>query len=640
MARKAMLIDLTRCIGCDACTVACKQENGTPVDVFFARVLNVEAGAYPHVKRLYIPVLCNHCEDPACLKACPNKAIFRREDGIVLIDQDRCRGTGACVSACPYGNIILTPRDTWYLPEDRAYERDYVKPRLKENVARKCTFCAQRVDNGLDPACVVACPTTARIFGDLDDPESRISLYIAQQKEQTARDPFKLLPEAGTDPANLYLGPMAAQETHTEGGAAEPPLTEPREESGEWRAEIPAAPEPPAPVPTGVARAAGKPLGVLLLVMLLLTACATAQTETALSQEEVWGASSCAGCHGQTAMGGFGPPLAQLKDSLKAYHDPDRFRKLVRDGKGMMPATPEKELSDAETAAIHQYVLQAPWDESQIPIAYKVGALLSGRNVGIAFSIIGALSLLLSLKVLLYWIQCAGWRQLRPYLRKFGYGRATWIALRALIVDGFLVASLWRKSKHRWAMHGLLLYGFCGLGLADMLMQTLNPTRAGLPLTHPLKLLPNLSGLMVLAGIVYVRYRYSKDPYIDNGLTLGRDYLFLNLLTITILSGFLVETLRYSGAIEWVLPTYVLHLGVVAILLISAPFTRFSHAFVVPALVAMTRVTEAITASGVDLGFSREPSPGRHHKSERIAAGVIRTVDPDFQGPIRLRYYP
>jgi len=222
----SMLIDLTRCIGCDACTVACKQENGTPMDVFFARVLNVEAGRYPNVKRLYIPVLCNHCEDPPCLKACPNKAIVKRQDGIVLVDQDRCRGTGACVSACPYGNIILPPSDSWYLNEDEPYERDHVRPRLKAGVARKCTYCAQRVDEGLDPACVVACPTHARIFGDLEDPESEISTYIVDQKRETGREPFKLLPQAGTKPSGSYLGPMASQDVSTLGQAAEPVVVE------------------------------------------------------------------------------------------------------------------------------------------------------------------------------------------------------------------------------------------------------------------------------------------------------------------------------------------------------------------------------------------------------------------------------
>jgi molybdopterin-containing oxidoreductase family iron-sulfur binding subunit len=228
MARYSMLIDLTRCIGCDACTLACKQENGTPLDVFFARVLNVEVGKYPNVKRIYIPVLCNHCEDAPCLKSCPNKAIVRRQDGIILIDQDRCKGTGACVSACPYGNVYLSREDDgWYLKADEPYERDFAKKRLLPQKARKCTYCAHRVDEGLDPACVVACPTTARIFGDLDDPESAISTYIVEQEEKTGRTPFKLLPEAGTKPAGMYLGVMAEQEVSTGGEAAPVPIEQP-----------------------------------------------------------------------------------------------------------------------------------------------------------------------------------------------------------------------------------------------------------------------------------------------------------------------------------------------------------------------------------------------------------------------------
>lgn len=226
MARMSMLIDLARCIGCDACTVACKQENGTPMDTFFARVLNLEVGQFPQVKRLYLPVLCNHCEDAPCLKSCPNKAIVKRQDGIVLVDQDRCRGTGACVSACPYGNIVLSDKDLWYLNEDEPYERDFVKPRLKEQVARKCTYCAHRVDDGLAPACVVACPTTARIFGDLDDPESVISTYVRDQEVKTNRSPMHLLPQAGTKPATCYLGPLSSQEERTLGQGAEPVVME------------------------------------------------------------------------------------------------------------------------------------------------------------------------------------------------------------------------------------------------------------------------------------------------------------------------------------------------------------------------------------------------------------------------------
>ena len=638
MARLAMLIDLTRCIGCDACTVACKQENGTPADVFFARVLNVEAGTFPNVKRVYIPVLCNHCDNPACLKACPNKAIFRRPDGIVLIDQDRCRGTGACVSACPYGNIVLKPTDEWYLPEDRAYERDFVRPRLKQNVARKCTFCAQRVDQGLEPACVVACPTTARIFGDLEDASSKISRYVAEQRQMTGRDPFKLLPECGTEPANLYLGTMAAQDT---AGQPSLPFTASREDAEPSAAMGRGARQTSGRNPAGALRLLALALGLVAAVLLLVLAGRASAQGRPQSQPlphatpaEVWADSSCAGCHGPTGMGAFGPPLAGTHLSL------EQVKLIVRRGKGMMPALPPSDTSDAEIAQIYEYLRHTKLDRSQIPASYRVAMLLSVRNVGIGFSLVTLVALILALKVLWYWLDCAGVRRLGPYMARLGYGRVIGIVLKALVVDGLFVASLYKKDKFRWAMHGLLIYGFGGLMLADMLVQIANPLRNPLPLTHPLKLLPNIAGLAVLAGIVYVRYRYARDEYIDNGLTLGRDYLFLNQLTLVILTGFLVETLRYSGANLWVMPLYVVHLVLVAILLVSAPFTRFQHVFVVPALVAMTRITEAIVARGVDLQFVWEPSPGRHHKSERIAAGVLKVIDPQFQGKMRIRYYP
>jgi nitrate reductase gamma subunit len=333
-------------------------------------------------------------------------------------------------------------------------------------------------------------------------------------------------------------------------------------------------------------------------------------------------------------MGGLGPPLAGTT------LDYDQYAKVVREGRGMMPAVPEKDVSDKELKAIYAYNKEAKLSPDQIPIAFKVGALLSTRNMGIFFSIITLISAILALRVLWYWIDCAGWKQLKPYLKKFGYLRAIGIVISSLILDGLLVRSLWRTNKHRWAMHGLLIYGFIGLSLADFLMQMYNPTRGEIALTHPIKILANLSGLAVLLGIIYVRIRYATDKYIDNGVTIGRDYLFINLLALTIVSGFVVEGLGYAGESQWVQPFYMLHLAVVAILFVSAPFTRFAHVFVVPALIAMTRVGEAIAKSGVDLGFSNEPSPGRHHKSERIAQQVLQHMDPNFEGPIKLRYYP
>lgn len=207
-----MAIDLGRCIGCDTCTMACKQENGTPADVFFARVMNFEIGSYPAVSRSYVPVLCNHCKKAPCIQSCPNKAIFRRPDGIVIIDQERCKGTGACVSACPYGNIFIREKDSWYLENGVAYEGQ-MKKRLGENVARKCHYCAHRVDMGMKPACVMGCPTTARIFGDVDDSESEVSRYLKEQEKDTGRRPFVLLEDAGCDPTTCYMEPLSHTRT-------------------------------------------------------------------------------------------------------------------------------------------------------------------------------------------------------------------------------------------------------------------------------------------------------------------------------------------------------------------------------------------------------------------------------------------
>lgn len=210
--RYMMAIDMQRCVGCDTCTFACKQENGTPVDVFFARVMNYEIGKFPDIKRVYLPVLCNHCKNPQCVRACPNKAIFKRSDGIVLIDETRCKGTGACVSACPYGNIFLREKDEWYLKNNSFYE-EHAKARLEKNVARKCTYCAHRVAQGLKPACVLGCPTTARIFGDADDRASEISIYLKEQKENTKREIFVLSKDIGCDPTTCYLEPMVKTKT-------------------------------------------------------------------------------------------------------------------------------------------------------------------------------------------------------------------------------------------------------------------------------------------------------------------------------------------------------------------------------------------------------------------------------------------
>jgi hypothetical protein len=341
------------------------------------------------------------------------------------------------------------------------------------------------------------------------------------------------------------------------------------------------------------------------------------------------------GCHGQSAMGGLGAPIAQTKLSLEA------FSKIVREGKGMMPATPASDLSDVEVAAIHSQLQSMPYLEDQIPIAFKVGRNLQTQSTFHLFTAVFSISAICAIWNLRKWVRGSALKELFPFALKFGLGKSLWVVMKSFVVDGLFVGSLWKASRTRWLMHGTMLYGFIGLILADILMTIYNPSRGDLALTDPLKLLPIISGSLLMLGVFFVMFRYKKDPYIDNGLTLGADFLFVNLLFHTVVSGFLtVLTNRYS-LFQWVMPIYIYHLGAIILLILTAPFSRFQHAWVVPIMAALTRLTEAVSASGVDLGFQREPSPGRHHKSHRIASNVLQSLGKDYSDEdFKLRYYP
>jgi len=210
MTRWAMVADLRRCVGCQTCTAACRHANATPVGVQWRRVLDMEMGEYPAVKRAFVPVGCMHCEDPPCMHVCPSTATRKRADGIVTIDYDLCIGCAYCAVACPYQARYKTDRASFAYGQASEHEaKRHDEKRLA--VATKCTFCVDRIDAGLargqtpgvdpeaTPACVNSCIAQALAFGDVHDPQSNISQLLAENQN------FRMHEELGTDPHIFYV---------------------------------------------------------------------------------------------------------------------------------------------------------------------------------------------------------------------------------------------------------------------------------------------------------------------------------------------------------------------------------------------------------------------------------------------------
>ncbi len=198
MAKYAMIIDLDLCIGCNACTVACKAEHGTQPGVFWGHVLQKEYGKTPRVTRLFLPVLCNHCEDAPCEQVCPTGATSHDANGVVLVDYETCIGCRACVTACPYDARWYIEREEFYFP-DTAIPYAVNELRGHERVVQKCTLCADRLERGEPPRCVEVCPTSCRIFGDRDAAGSDLAQALRTQRT------FVLRPEATTNPRVHYM---------------------------------------------------------------------------------------------------------------------------------------------------------------------------------------------------------------------------------------------------------------------------------------------------------------------------------------------------------------------------------------------------------------------------------------------------
>ena len=198
--RYGMVIDLLRCIGCNSCTIACRAEHGTPPDIQYHKVKKYEVGKYPTAKMKFLPTSCMHCQEPPCLKVCPTGATYKRDDGLVLIDDEKCIGCRYCVLACPYDSRQFLSVITSYYAGTNPTPYELLKQQdFERGVVVKCNFCVDRLAEGHLPACVEACPAQARYFDDLDDPQSQVSRLIADNGGTPLRE------ELGTKPSVYYI---------------------------------------------------------------------------------------------------------------------------------------------------------------------------------------------------------------------------------------------------------------------------------------------------------------------------------------------------------------------------------------------------------------------------------------------------
>lgn len=249
MPKYGMVIDLQKCVGCGSCALACKAENntrsrGNGQSYNWADFISKTEGIFPNTKHFTMPVLCNHCSEPACIKSCPTEptAIFKTPEGYVLINEELCVGCQACQQSCPYSSPTLDDHslngETYSVlsfnpkrrptqpqwadkvamipgctasgvetaeksgaaaPNLNHYESENSYAIRNQNVVEKCTFCHHRVSNGLQPACVEVCPSKARIFGDQLDASSEIAKILAKEKT------FRLQEDKGTKPNVYYI---------------------------------------------------------------------------------------------------------------------------------------------------------------------------------------------------------------------------------------------------------------------------------------------------------------------------------------------------------------------------------------------------------------------------------------------------
>ena len=278
-----------------------------------------------------------------------------------------------------------------------------------------------------------------------------------------------------------------------------------------------------------------------------------------------------------------------------------------------------------------------------IPLGTSInlGQWAKPELIDLGAAIIGTIVLILLFRFFQRWIRYSALTVNWKYIRSLGWRRIAQDTWTALFQDSLLLSSIQKRSKKRWLVHGLVLYGFIFMLLATSLSAILNYTNAPHGFWWPPRIIGNLGGLSSLIGLSIVGWRLVRDPYEDNGKTYVADIAFVFLLFLTIFTGLATEFIMYGLNATLAHGSFLLHMLLVSGLFLALPYTRFNHVLLTPFLLILTRLNRTLVEEKSVPGILEEPAPGRHHKTERLAVDCQKQIFPqDGESPVILRYYP